>query len=260
MSVVWQMPLKNQPVLVQAGLAVHGQKRRVEEYLLPELWAVHLYRYEAEIELDGHRMTIGPGCAGVTPPNTRIVYRYKGESRHIFAHFRLATGGDLVAMQAVQDAGEVFAELAEGLEQAAGWLPAQPRRASVRLWDVLWQLAGAPMAEREPRKRLHPALGRAVREIELRMAEKLSIPDIAKRAEVSHNHLTRLFRAQFGVTVEGYIRQRRVERAQHLLAHSTLAIKTIAAEVGLPDLHFFNKTVRAASGLSPREYRERAGA
>ena len=61
------------------------------------------------------------------------------------------------------------------------------------------------------------------------------------------------------MTVEGYIRQRRVERALHLLAHTTLTVKTIAGEVGLPDLHFFNKTIRAAAGLSPREYREQRG-
>ena len=255
MSLVWQMPLKNQPVLVQAGLAVHGQGR--QEYLLPELWCVHVYRYDAKLSLDGRELTIAPGYAGVTPPGTRIVYRFTGESRHIFAHFRLPTGGDLVPMQALQDLGEAFGPVARAMEEAAGWLPSQPRRASVRLWDVLWQLAGQPMAEREPHKRLHPALSRAVREIELRLSERLSIPEVARKAEVSHNHLTRLFRAQFGVTVEGYIRQRRVERAQHLLAHTTIAIKTIAAEIGLPDLHFFNKTMRAATGLSPRDYRER---
>jgi AraC-like DNA-binding protein len=256
MGLVWQMPLKNQPELVQAGLAVHGYTRRLEAHLLPELWSLHLYRYEAEIELDGQMFAIGPGFAGVTPPNTRIVYRYRGESRHIFAHFRLSPAGDSITMQALQDAGAIFARLTGAREEAAGWLPAQPRRASVRLWDVLWQLAGAPMAEREPHKRLHPALSRAVREIELRMAERLSIPEIARRADVSHNHLTRLFRAQFGATVEGYIRQRRVERAQHLLAQTTFPIKTIAAEVGLPDLHVFNKAMRAATGISPRDYRE----
>ena len=42
-------------------------------------------------------------------------------------------------------------------------------------------------------------------------------------------------------------------------AHTTLAVKTIASEVGLPDLHFFNKTIRAAAGVSPRDYRERKG-
>ncbi|MDB6168963.1 MAG: AraC family transcriptional regulator [Verrucomicrobia bacterium] len=256
-STTWQMPLKNPPQLVQAGRAVHGKKRRLEEYQLPELWCLHLYGYDGFFSIDGCEFEIKPGWASVTPPNARIVYRFNGESRHIFAHFQLPAGGDLVAMPAMQELGAAFEPLSRAMEEAAGWLPSQPRRASVRLWDVLWQLAGQPMAENEPGKRLHPALSRAVREIELHLAQPLAIPAIARRAEISHNHLTRLFRAQFGATIEGYIRRRRVERALHLLAHTTLAIKTIAGEVGLPDLHFFNKTIRAAAKLSPREYRAR---
>ena len=258
-NAVWQMPLKNPPQLVQAGRAVHGRKQAVEEYQLPELWCLHLYRYDGNVVIDGREFAIAPGWAGITPPNARIVYHFRGESLHTFAHFRLPAGGDLVAMPVMQDVGEGFDPLARALEEAAGWLPSQPRRASVRLWDVLWQLAGQPMAGRATHQRQHPALSRAVREIELHLSQPLAIPAIARRAEISHNHLTRLFRAQFGVTVEGYIRQRRVEYALHLLAHTTLAVKTIAGEVGLPDLHFFNKTIRAASGLSPRDYREKRG-
>ena len=258
-TVTWQMPLKNPPQLVQAGRAVHGRKRAVEEYQLPELWCLHLYGYEGIFTVDGREFVIRPGWASVTPPNARIVYRFRGESRHIFAHFRLPTGGDPVSMPAMQNAGEAFDPLTRAMEEAAGWLPSQPRRASVRLWDVRGQLAGPPLAERAPHKRQHPALSQAVREIELRLSQVLEIPAIARRAEISHNHLTRLFRAQFGVTIEGYIRRRRVERALHLLVHTTLAVKTIAGEVGLPDLHFFNKTIRATVGVSPRAYRERRG-
>jgi AraC-like DNA-binding protein len=253
----WQMPLKNVPQLVQAGRAVHGGKSKVEEYQLAELWCLHLYEYEGAFAIDGRDFAIRPGWVSVTPPNAKIVYWFRGESRHIFAHFRLPEGGDLVAMPVMQDVGDAFDSLRSGMEQAAGWLPSQPRRASVRLWDVLWQLAGQPMAESEPHRRQHPALSRAVQEIELHMSEELHIPTLARKAEISHNHLTRLFRAQFGVTIEGYIRRRRVERALHLLEHTTLAVKSIAAEVGLPDLHFFNKTIRAGAGMSPREYRER---
>jgi AraC-like DNA-binding protein len=258
-TAVWQMPLKNPPQLVQAGRAVHGRRQAVEEYQLPELWCLHFYRYEGRVSIDGREFELAPGQAGITPPNARIVYRFHGESRHTFAHFRLPVGGDSVAMPVLQAVGETFEPLTRALEEAAGWLPSQPRRASVRLWDILWQLAGQPMAERAPHQRQHPALSRAVREIELHLSLPLAIPAIARRAEISHNHLTRLFRAQFGVTIEGYIRRRRVEYALHLLAHTTLAVKTIAGEVGLPDLHYFNKTIRAAAGLSPREYRERRG-
>ncbi|MDB6094693.1 MAG: AraC family transcriptional regulator [Verrucomicrobia bacterium] len=255
----WQMPLKNPPQLVQAGRGVHGGRRRVEEFQLPELWSLHLYGYDGLFSIDGHEFPIKRGWASVTPPNAKVVYRFSGESRHIFAHFRLPVGGDLVTMPVMQDLGEAFEPLSRAMEEAAGWLPSQPRRASVRLWDVLWQLAGQPMAEQEPHKRLHPALSRAVREIELHLSDVILIPVVAKRAEISHNHLTRLFRAQFGVTIEGYIRRRRVERALHLLSHTTLTVKTIAGEVGLPDLHFFNKTIRSTTKMSPREYRRRRG-
>jgi AraC family transcriptional regulator len=255
--VIWQMPLKNPPQLVLAGRAVHGRRKREERFQLPELWCLHLYNYHGLLSIDGREFEIAPGRVSVTPPNARIVYRFKGESWHAFAHFRLAHKGDLVPVRAMQDLGEAYGPMARAVDEAAGWLPSMPCRASVRLWEVLWQLVNHPYSEHTPRKKMHPALNQAVREIEVHLAEPLSIPEIARRADISHNHLTRLFKAQFGVTVEGYIRQRRSERALHLLTNTTMAVKSIAAEVGLPDLHFFNKTIRAATGVSPRQYRER---
>lgn len=252
----WQMPLKNPPQLVQAGRAVHGRRAKEEVFHLPELWCLHLYNYHGQLLIDGREFELQPGRVSVTPPNAKIVYRFKGESWHAFAHFRLPSRGDLVPMPVLQDLGEGYGKLAKALDEAAGWLPSMPCRSSVRLWEILWQLVNQPFLEKAPRRQLHPALGQAVREIEVHLAESLSIPAIARRADISHNHLTRLFKAEFGVTAEGYIRQRRTERALHLLVHTTMAIKSIAAEVGLPDLHFFNKTIRAATGHSPRNYRQ----
>lgn len=252
---MWQMPLKNPPRLVQAGRGVHGLRQKREEFQLPELWCLHLYNYHGELTIDGKEFEIKPGRVSVTPPNARIVYHFKGESWHAFAHFELPQRGDLVPMPVVQDLGENYESLATSMDELAGWLPSMPCRSSVRLWEVLWQLVNYPYSERTPKKQLHPALGYAVREIEVHLAEPLSIPAIAHGANISHNHLTRLFKAEFGVTTEGYIRQRRTERALHLIVHTTMAIKSIAAEVGLPDLHFFNKTIRGATGQSPREYR-----
>jgi AraC-like DNA-binding protein len=253
---VWQMPLKNPPKLVLAGRAVHGRRKKEEKFQLPELWCLHLYNYHGTLTIDGREIAIAPGYASVTPPNARIIYRFNGESWHAFAHFRLEAKGDLVPMPAMQDLGAAYGQIARSIDEAAGWLPSMPCRSSVRLWEVLWQLVNHPYSEHTPKKLLHPALSQAVREIEVQLAEPLSIPEIARRADISHNHLTRLFKAQFNLTAEGYIRQRRMERALHLLKHTTMAVKTIAAEVGLPDLHFFNKTIRAATGLGPREYRE----
>jgi len=76
-------------------------------------------------------------------------------------------------------------------------------------------------------------------------------------AGTHNNHLTRLFHTTYGVTISAYIRQRRAERARHLLLHSTLPIKAIAAQVGIADLHLFNKTIRRVLHDSPRRVRDR---
>lgn len=253
----WQMPLKNTPELVQAGRAVHGRRLKEEVFHLPELWCLHLYNYHGQLSIDGREFEIHPGRVSVTPPNARLIYRFYGESWHAFAHFRLPSRGDLVPIPVVQDFGDGYGPLAKSMDEMAGWLPSMPCRASVRLWEILWQMVNHPFSENAPRRLLHPALSQAIREIEVHLTESLLIPVIAKKADISHNHLTRLFKLEFGVTAEGYIRQRRTERALHLLVHTTMAIKSIAVEVGLSDLHFFNKTIRAATGHGPREYRVR---
>jgi transcriptional regulator GlxA family with amidase domain len=161
----------------------------------------------------------------------------------------------------MQDLGTSFERLYAALEEAIVMVPTRPRRAEARLWEVLWQLS-----ERAPRicpgssnaseeVSTSPVVLRAQEIIELRLGEPLRVAELASLLNVSHNHLTRLFQVHLGTTVAGYIRGRRVERARDLLTHSTVPIKAIAAQVGLPDLHQFNKTIRAGTGMSPRKQR-----
>ena len=78
---------------------------------------------------------------------------------------------------------------------------------------------------------------------------------IAKRAGISHNQLTRLSDQTFGLGVAAYMRKRRLDKAEHLLDRSNLPIKAIAAEMGIPDLQQFNKFMRKETGSSPTKIR-----
>jgi transcriptional regulator GlxA family with amidase domain len=91
--------------------------------------------------------------------------------------------------------------------------------------------------------------------IDVHLAEQLTVPQIAVATGISHTHLTRLFRARTGMTVIGYLRHRRIQRARDLLTHSTMSVPAVAASVGILDLHVFNKTCRAIAGASPRQLR-----
>ena len=135
--------------------------------------------------------------------------------------------------------------------------PTQPLRAEVRLWDLLWRAAEGRESKRT--KPAHPAVTETIRQIELRLHEPLRVDELARDAGLSHNHLTRLFHAEMGQTVKGYLLDRRMAKARHLLRKSSVPIKAIAFETGYGDLHAFNKAVRRHCGNSPRGLRQKAG-
>ncbi len=254
----WPISLETKPVALVMGIGRHGGNR-VERYSLGAVWCLHLYRYHGAMRVRGREFPIRPGFAGLTPPQVELEHQFDDPvCVHAFTHFALPAVSDSgLAIPVMQDLGLDAGRLNTAFEEAVGFFPTQPRRAEVRLWDILWHLTGAaPSAD--PLARLHPAVRQTLQTIELRLGEPLSVSDLACAADLSHSHLTRLFRAEVGQTVIGYLQSRRVERARHLLAYSTLPPKTIAVQVGLPDLQAFNKTIRRALSQSPRAFREAA--
>ncbi len=247
------LPLSEPPLVANMGVAVHGVTTLEDVFLLPDLWQLHLYTYEGAVEVGGVVHRIAPGHASLIPPGAEVRYRYRGRSEHIYAHLRLDGTAHCHAAPVMQDAGPNRTLIARLLRGALG---APAARASAHLWTVLWQLTDAGPAGREVTA---DPVAVAAAHVEAHLATSLSVADIAKVAGLSHNHLTRLFRARTGSTVVAYIRRRRMERARHLLTASTLSVTAVAAAVGIPDLQAFNKVCRRELGESPRAVRERNG-
>jgi len=229
----------------------------IERYRLRDLWCLHLYNYEAEVEIGGERFPIRPGYVSIVPPDTAMTYRFSGRATHLYCHFRCTRQHPDTTLSAMQELGENFASLYERFHHVAASVPMPPERQQALLWDILWTLSEQTewIADRVDISRFHPAVEKALQRIEQYLSEPLTIAELAKDSGVSYSYLARLFQQAVGNNVVGYIRQRRVERAVHLLQHSTLPIKSIAAAVGIPDLHLFNKVIRHAKGKSPRKIR-----
>ena len=250
------VPLTQPPQIVLLGHSVHGlaDGPSIEEYCLHDLWCVHIYRYEALLELDGHAHPIHPGSASVVPPGQTMKYHYKDLSEHCFCHFRLppADRNDPVGIRAVQPLGSLSQALYERFTRIALSLPTSPAMQQAFCWDLLWVLATLDDSREESR---HPALQKAITLIERHYSETISVAHLAQASGVSYSYLSRLFRDELGIDVVGYIRQRRSRHAEHLLRSSTLPIKAIAASVGLPDLTQFNRLIHRTCGCSPTEVR-----
>lgn len=259
MNYVWQVPVASPPRLLMMGISVHQPLRDWDRYQLPGFWCLHFYRYDGELRIDGESFAIRPGSCSVTPPGALLEYAYgHTPSIHAVVHFELdgaASTSEQVELPAMRALGEQFDALAALCEEAIPWLASEPRRASARIWDLLWQLGNIPPDASESGPA--PAtVERARRYIEMRLASnQLRVEHVATHAGLSHNHFIRVFAAATGMTPAAYIRRRRVERAHHLLKRSTLPVKAIAAQCGLGDLQAFNKAVRREMGVSPRTLR-----
>jgi transcriptional regulator GlxA family with amidase domain len=143
--------------------------------------------------------------------------------------------------------------------EAIRFATSQPTRAACRLWDILWDLSRPAQQPTDPRLASAPAaVQRACQMIEQFLWRKITVPWLAEHVDLTADHLCALFRKHLDTTVVGYMRQRRVLRAKHLLVHSSIPLKAIAQQVGIPDPHHFNKTIRRELGASPSRIRNEA--
>ena len=155
----------------------------------------------------------------------------------------------------MQDLGARFEDLHRQFQAAIAWQREQPARASARLWDVLWTLAAseASSAKEQP---THPYILWAQQHIEAHLCGDLRASRIAEQLGCSADYLTRLFQRHLGTTLSRFVNSRRLLHAQELLAHTSLPINAVGAEVGLADPHVFNKFIRRLTGVAPKHLRQ----
>lgn len=252
LRVLTEIALGQPPEVVRVGVGRHGVSGLVDRFSLPELWSLHFYSYRASLIVDGRSFEIAPDDVSLVPPATRIEYRYLGPSQHLYAHLRVAPVGNTRALPIVQASGAAAPLLTNLMRGAVESFPTAPVRSRAYIWSVLCRLD----ASAESAGVTHgPYVSAAMSYLESHLASPVTVPDVARHLEISHNHLTRLFQAELGCTVVAYLRTARLRLAEHLLRDSTMSVAAIATTVGIPDLQAFNKACRRALGASPRAVR-----
>jgi AraC family transcriptional regulator len=99
---------------------------------------------------------------------------------------------------------------------------------------------------------------RVVDTIESRLAENISLDELAGVAGMSTFHFSRRFKTNFGIAPYAYVIRARVAKAQEMLRHRKVPQKVIALECGFSDQSHFCRTFRKIMGVSPSEYQSDA--
>jgi len=90
-----------------------------------------------------------------------------------------------------------------------------------------------------------------VAEMEARLEEPLSMPELAAHQGVSVDTLERAFRAELGVPPGKYHRRLRLGHGRALLEHSSMRIREVALACGYGDQAAFSRAFKAEFGVSP---------
>ncbi len=98
----------------------------------------------------------------------------------------------------------------------------------------------------------------AVRHLDAHYAGPLRIADVAARVFLSPDRFTEVFSQAMGRTPRDYLGHLRLERARALLRDTDLPIGEVALDSGFGDGAYFARAFRAATGLTPRDFRRRA--
>ncbi|KYG06608.1 AraC family transcriptional regulator [Sorangium cellulosum] len=94
---------------------------------------------------------------------------------------------------------------------------------------------------------------RAIELLRERLAEPVTLDDLAAHAGLDKYHLCRAFRAQVGMSPYAYLTRLRIMRAKEMLA-AGVKPRDIAPQVGLYDQSQLNRHFRRIVGTTPGQY------
>jgi hypothetical protein len=99
------------------------------------------------------------------------------------------------------------------------------------------------------------ALRRVLKFIDENLHREIGLNVVAEAAFLSPNYLSQLLKKQTGLAFVEWLTGRRMERAQHMLTHTTDRVSAIANKVGFADEAYFTRRFTKRFGVSPSAYR-----
>ncbi len=127
---------------------------------------------------------------------------------------------------------------------------------ALALFTHLAQAYGVALEAEPVRGGLTPSQFRRARELMTsRLAEGVSVPELAETCGLSASYFSRAFRQSAGVPAHRWLMNERVERAKGLLEDRTLSLPEIALACGFSDQSHLTRVFSLCEGQTPGRWR-----
>ena len=106
-------------------------------------------------------------------------------------------------------------------------------------------------------QKMNPYVQKALHIINQEGGQGLSITNLAKRLAVHPSYLSRLFKANLGLSTKDYIYQIRINMASDLLVTTSYSIEKISQLTGFSSIQNFSKAFKKIKKVTPSAYRRK---
>lgn len=101
----------------------------------------------------------------------------------------------------------------------------------------------------------HYAVYQVEQYIRLHYKEDLTLSTLADLVYLNPNYLSNIFAQVTGCTLNKYVKQIRMEKAQEMLLNTNMKVTDISQAVGYPNTSYFCKSFQKLFGASPEQFR-----
>jgi AraC-like DNA-binding protein len=152
--------------------------------------------------------------------------------------------------------GQLYSLLRKLQQEIDNWDDYSGKMVAARLLEMM-----TLMARNRNTYQKHPAdnpyVARILEELNRNYATNISLAALAEANHISPGHLSRLFKAQTGLSFQDYLSSLRLKQARELLeSGEKLSVTQIAARCGFNDSNYFSTRFRQLYGMSPLRYRK----
>ncbi len=85
---------------------------------------------------------------------------------------------------------------------------------------------------------------------------KISLDQLANHFYINKYYLSRIFKEQYGITINHYINESKITHAKQELRFSASSIEQIAQNIGIEDANYFSRLFKKIEGVTPSQYRK----
>ncbi|WP_424768054.1 helix-turn-helix domain-containing protein [Paenibacillus sp. sgz302251] len=222
----------------------------------------YVWSGEGEVEVNGNHYEVGPGSCFLFRPGDYTSATHNPQRPLVlsYIHFALDEAHDIVPnrYRKLNDTVDFEYMLSRYVRLFLVQTYAAEEEAQLLLKQLMIHLLREDQqlpVEKKASNQLTEAIHEVANFVRQNPSIAHRVEDLAMRAQLSPRYFSMKFKELIGMSVQTYMIQTRIERAQHLLMHAGMNVTEVADALGYRDIFFFSRQFKQYTGRSPSEIR-----